>query len=182
MPDIAMATPTTRPGVRIEHHGRAERSGGATLAGHSAVELSGVEVSRLISAKLAGKLDMVPPIVRVGLRAGEPAEVALTTPLRTVLAVSLLAGIANALPARWLDRPVWLDVRVSPRLEQGGSDGRRRYLVLELRQFAVGRQSLPVVAARLVEPQTLDVLRWALPDDVESVTVETDRVLVRLVS
>jgi hypothetical protein len=180
-PDIARAEPAARTGLKIEHRGGARGSG--MRSGHSTVELSAVEVSRLVAKQLAERLESAPPDVRIGLRPDDPVEIAFTVPLHRVLAESALAGFGGRLPARWLDRPVWLDMHASPRLETVGPGAGRRYLRLDLREFAVGRQRWPTLVARLLlEPGTLSALRWPLPDGVESVTIEKDRVLVRLAS
>jgi hypothetical protein len=184
-PDIASsaAAATREPAVRVEYRGpEAARGVLSRGRGRSTVTLSAAELSRLIARELAERGELPAPTVRVGLQPGEPVEVAFTRPLDRLLAESPLGAIAAHVPADWLGRPVWLDVHLHPHVEKAGPDGRRRYLRLELREFAVGRQRLPTLLARLlVEPDVLR-LRRPLPDGIDDLTIEKDRVLVRLAS
>ena len=69
------------------------------------------------------------------------------------------------------------------RVEPGVTRRERRYLRLDVREFAVGRQGLPAVLLRiLLDPRTLGVLRWPLPDSIEAITIEPGRVVIRLAS
>jgi hypothetical protein len=184
-PDIASApAPSARePGLRIEYRGlEGARSMASQGKGRSTLTLSAAELSRLIARELAERGTLPPPLVRVGLRPGEPVEIAFTRPLDPLLAESPLSTIVAHAPAGWLTHRVWIDVRVAPHVEKAGPESRRRHLRLELREFALGRQRLPeILARRLVEPDVLR-LRWPLPEGVEELTIERDRVLVRVAS
>ncbi len=88
-----------------------------------------------------------------------------------------------AVPAVLLERPVWLRIRAHARVEPSVTRRERRYLRLDVREFAIGRQGLPAVLLRiLLDPRTLGVLRWPLPDSIEAITVEPGRVVIRLAS
>src|SRR5437899_2412778 len=96
---------------------------------------------------------------------------------------SRLSGLGHVLPAVLLERPVWLMIRAHARVEPGVTRRERRYLRLDVREFAVGRQGLPAVLLRiLLDPRTLGVLRWPLPDSIEAITIEPGRVVIRLAS
>src|SRR5260370_22520534 len=86
------------------------------------------------------------------------------------------AAGGTMLAAELLDRRVWLRVRVRPQLEPDAERKERRYLRLEVTQFAVGRQRLPAVLLRvLLHPAALRVLRWRMPDGIDAVTVDGRR-------
>src|SRR3989441_7975086 len=94
-----------------------------------------------------------------------------------------LSGLGHVLPAVLLERPVWLRIRAHARVEPSVTRRERRYLRLDVREFAIGRQGLPAVLLRiLLDPRTLGVLRWPLPDSIEAITVEPGRVVIRLAS
>ena len=98
-------------------------------------------------------------------------------PLRRVLAV------ADLLPARWLERPVWLHLGARASLEVGAARGQRRYLRLDIERLALGRQPIPAVLLGLVlNPALLNQLRWRIPETVEAITIETRMVVIRTAS
>lgn len=87
-----------------------------------------------------------------------------------------LAAGAGLLPRRWLDRRVWVYLGARARVD--GED--RRQLRLDVEDFALGRQPLPVWTLRLMlDPAALGLLRWPLPAHVHSVTIEPGRVIIR---
>ena len=84
--------------------------------------------------------------------------------------------MASVLPAGWQARPVWLRVGARVRVE---SDAHRQ-LRVDVDEFSIGRQRLPAPALRLVlDPAAVGLLQWTLPDQVESVAIEPDRVVIR---
>ena len=113
--------------------------------------------------------------------------------LTVLIVVALVAGGAwfgfrilqepAALPASWLQRRIWLDASGRARVEPGATRRERRYLRLDVTEFAVGRQRLPAMLLRfLLNPAALRVLRWPLPEGIEAVTVEAGRVVIRTAS
>ena len=106
-------------------------------------------------------------------------EIAGTLPLGRLLRESPLAPLADALPAGWLARPVWLTISARGRLEPEP----RRTLRLDVRRLAIGRQRVPALALRLVlEPASLKLTRIALPRDVQAVSIERGRVVIQTLS
>jgi len=104
-------------------------------------------------------------------------------PLAHLVTEPPLSGLGPLLPAALLERPVWLRIRAHARVEPSLTRRVRRYLRLDVREFAVGRQRLPAVLLRiLLDPQTLGVLRWPLPESIEAITIEPGRVVIRLAS
>ena len=65
----------------------------------------------------------------------------------------------------------------------GAARNQRRYLRLDIERFALGKQQIPGVLARLlVSSAILSQLRWRLPDTVEAITVEPRMVVIRTAS
>jgi hypothetical protein len=65
----------------------------------------------------------------------------------------------------------------------GAARNPRRYLRLDIERFALGRQQIPGVLARLVVSSAiLNQLRWRLPDSVEAITVEPRTIVIRTAS
>lgn len=134
----------------------------ALLARHL-VEVRGVRLSGL-SARLIGSNRL---------------QVTARTHLRRLLEEASLGLVADALPAGWQARPIELRVGARVRIDDEGP----RQLRMEVDEFAVGRQRLPAFALRLLaDPATIGLLRWRLPDHVESVAVEPGRVVIRTAS
>lgn len=134
----------------------------ALLARHL-VEARGVRLSGL-SARLIG---------------GDRVELSARSPLGQILEEAALGSLSDVLPVSWRARPVLL--RLGARLLT--EDGSLRRLRIEVDEFAVGRQRLPTLALRLlVDPATVGLLRWRLPDHVRQVGIEPGRVVIRTAS
>lgn len=117
------------------------------------------------------------PVIR--LRGDDLVEVVGTVPLGRLVRESPLAPLADALPAGWLARPVWLTVATRP----GLSTEPRRALRLDARRVMIGRQRVPALMLRLVlEPSSLRLMRIALPPAVQAVRVERGRVIIQATS
>lgn len=161
----------------------ARRGAGRSGTNGEPVVLSERELNAFLSRHLAKAADV--PFSDVGLRlaGGGIAEFKGRLPLRHLLTEPPLSALAGAVPAAWLERPVWLRLGARARIEPGTTRAQRRYLRLEVVEFAVGRQWLPAPLVRLLlDPPTLRVLRWPVPDGVEAVTIEKGRVVIRIAS
>jgi len=124
------------------------------------------------------------PLSNAGIRlpAAGRVEIVTRVPLRSLLAEPPFSSLAASIPKSWLDRPIWLQLDGNVRVESGAGPG-RRYLRIEVQRFFVGRQPFPGVLARVVlDPATVAMLRWRLPDSVSDLTIEPGRVIVRRVS
>ena len=99
------------------------------------------------------------------------------SPLRQLLDESALGLVADVLPKRWQERPVWLRIGAHVRVEESGG---RRQLRVSVDEFTVGRQRLPALALRLLlDPAAIGLLQWSLPEHVEQVAIEPDRVVIQ---
>jgi hypothetical protein len=143
------------------------------------VALSEAEVNALLARHL---------IEARGVRLGGPAarllgrdrvELLAQLPLRQLLEDAGIPVLGDVLPAWWRTRQVWVRVGAHVRVDEGT----RRQLRLDVEGFAIGRQRLPAAALRLMlDPAAVGLLRWPLPRDVESVTIEPGRVIIRTAS
>jgi hypothetical protein len=157
------------------------RSGQRTAA--EPIVLTQGELNAFLSRHLAEAAELPLSDIRLRLEADGTVEFLGRLPLAHLVSEPPLSELADALPARWLERQVWLRMRARVRLEPGATRRERRYLRLDVSEFAVGRQRLPALLPRiLLDPQTLSVLRWPLPGSIEGITVETGRVVIRLAS
>jgi len=87
------------------------------------------------------------------------------------------------LPAAWLDRPVWLHIQARASLEIEAARGHRRYLRLDVQQYALGRQWLPgVVVGPLLSRAVHGLVRWPLPGTVEAITIDSEKIVIRTAS
>jgi hypothetical protein len=94
----------------------------------------------------------------------------------------LLSGspFASLVPAGWLERWVWLHISARASVEVGAGRGQRRYLRFEVQRFAIGRQPLPRAVLRLLPSSGLQgLLRWRIPESVESVTIDPGAAVIR---
>ena len=142
-----------------------------------AVVFTEAEVNALVSRQLAGHLPLSSPAVR--LLGDDTVELFGRVPARRLLVESPIPWLSELVPAGWGRREVWLRIRAQARLETG----RRPRLRFEPTEFSVGRLPLPTVMVRLLlDPGTLAILRWSLPEDVEAVTIEAGRATIRVAS
>jgi hypothetical protein len=142
------------------------------------VELSEPEVNAFLARNLVEAADVPLSELRVDLSQAARPRIAGRTTLGALLTEPPLSAVREVIPSSWLGRTLWLQLTAVPRVEK--SNGRRRYLRLDVREFAVGRQRLPALLVRLLlEPGTVRLLRWPLPDTIEDIRIESGRVVVR---
>jgi hypothetical protein len=149
-----------------------------TRAGESVV-FTEAEVNALLARHLveARGIRLSSPSAR--LTGGDRFVLHVQTPLRQLLDEVSLGAVAEMLPQRWQDRPVWLRIGARIRVEEGA----RRQLRVSVDEFAVGRQRLPAPALRLLlDPAAVGLLQWSLPEHVEHVGIEPDRVIIQTAS
>src|SRR5688500_1243019 len=138
---------------------------------------SEAEVNALVSRQLAGQLPLSSPVVR--LLAGDTVELLGRVPARRLLVGSPLSWLEDVRPAGWGRREVWLRIRAHAQLEPGA----RPRLRFEPTGFSVGRLPLPTMMVRLLlDPGTLAIFRWSLPEHVEAVTIEAGKATIQVAS
>ena len=172
-PDIGIPATTAADGARAQRKlfelGRQASRAGTTI-------LTEAEVNALLARHVvqARGVELTSPSVE--LIGGDRFIVYTRSSLRQLLGEAGLGVIGDVLPAGWQARPVWL--RAGARLRIEGETHRR--LRVDVDEFAVGRQRLPAPALRLLlDPGTVGLLQWTLPDHVERVSIEPDRVSIR---
>jgi hypothetical protein len=135
------------------------------------------EVNALVRRQLAGQLPLSSPAVR--LLAGDTVELFGRVPARRLLVESPIPWLSDVVPAGWGRREVWIRIRAQAKLDTG----RRPRLRFEPSEFAVGRLPLPTVMVRLLlDPGTLGIFGWSLPEEVEAVTIDAGRATIRVAS
>jgi hypothetical protein len=181
-PDIVLPATTPADGLRAQQK-LYDLLRGPTRGGAKELVLTENELNAFLSRHLADAAELPLTGLVVKLVDRDVIDFVGRVPSRHILAELPLASLRDFLPARWLDQPVWLSIRARFGVERGASRERRRYLRLDVERFALGRQRLPSVFVRLVfSPATLRVLRWQLPETVESLTAESGRVVIRTAS
>ena len=178
-PEIAAAMGTAEDGLRgqqkifeIARGGRFSKGGPLRP-----IALSEPELNAFLSRHLVEAARIPLGSATVRLVGDGVVELKGRLPLRHALA------IPDLLPIRWLEQPVWVHLAARASLEVDAARNRRRYLRLDIEQFALGRQPIPRVLARLVVSSAiLNQLRWRLPDTVETITVEPRMLVIRTAS
>ncbi len=80
----------------------------------------------------------------------------------------------------WLDHSIWLSLRTRVTLEGRNGARERRHLRLDVERFWLGRLRLPEVMLRvLLEPETLRLLRWSVPNTIEGLRIEPGRLILQ---
>jgi hypothetical protein len=178
-PELAVAQGTAEDGARGQQKlfelARGDLRGSR---GHPrSVVITEAELNRFLSKNLV-EVARMPVTVRAVRLAGDGiAEFKGLLALRDVLSGSPFSGIA---PAAWLERPVWLHISARASVEVGAARGQRRYLRFEVQRFAIGRQPLPRVVLRLLPSSGLQgLLRWRIPESVESITIDPGAAVIR---
>lgn len=142
-----------------------------------AVVLSEAEVNSFLSRNLVEVAKMPITVRAVRLAGDGVVEFKGLVALRDVLSASPLASLV---PSTWLERPVWLHLTARASLEVGATRTQRRYLRFDLQRVAIGRQALPGFFRWLLpSPGVRGLLRWRVPDSVESVTIESGTVVIK---
>ena len=172
-PDLSPTTSTPGDGTRAQQKlfdvARGARKG-------STVTLSEAEVNALLTRHLvqARGVRLAAPNAR--LIGDDRFVLNAQSPVRHLLEEVSLGALAEILPARWQARPIWVHVGGRVRM----ADGRRRQLRTDVDEFAIGRQPLPARLLRLLlDPASVGLLEWPLPDHVERVAIEPGRVVIR---
>jgi len=150
---------------------------GRRRGGPHAVVLSEAELNGFLSQNLV-EVAKMPITVRAVRLAGDGiAEFKALVALRDVLSAS---PIASLVPSAWLERQVWLHLTARANLEVGATRTQRRYLRFDVQRFAIGRQPLPRFFRWLLpSPGLQGLLRWRMPDSVESITIESGTVAIK---
>lgn len=179
-PEIAVSVSTAEDGQRAQEKiyeivGREGRSGSGSRV---PIVLSEAELNAFLARHLGEAADLPISALTVRLEENGLVGVAGLVPLKHLLVETPPRALVDLLPPRWVERHVWLRIRTRVKVERGTSG--RRYLRLDVQEFALGRQRLPTMLPRLVlDPATLRLLRWPLPDGIADVTVEKGRALLR---
>lgn len=174
--DFEIPTTTQADGARAQ--GKLFELGRQTRRGEATV-LTEVEVNALLARHVVEARGVRLASPSVELVGDDRFVVRARSPLRQLLDEAGLRTVADVLPAGWQARAVWLRVGARLRLEEGP----RRQLRVDVDEFAVGRQRLPAPALRLLlDPGAVGLLQWTLPEHVERVTIEPDRVTIRTAS
>jgi hypothetical protein len=175
-PDATVPVPTAADGARAQRKllelGRQARRAETII-------LTEVEVNALLARHVVEARGVRLVSASVELIGKDRFVVRARSPLRQLFDEVALGALADVLPAGWQTRPVWLQVGARLRIEGGA----RRQLRVDVDEFAVGRQRLPTPALRLLlDPAAVGLLHWTLPDHVESVGIEPDRVIIQTAS
>jgi hypothetical protein len=171
-PELIVAPTTAADGSRAQQKlfdlGRPSKRG-------EAVVLSEAEVNALLSRHLVEARGVRLSTLHVKLVGGDRLVLNAQSPLRQLLDEASAGAVADLLPASWQTRPVWLRVGARLRIETNS----RRQLRMDVDEFAVGRQRLPVPLLRVVlDPAAVGLLQWPLPEYVGRVEIEPGRVIV----
>jgi len=141
--------------------------------------LTEAEINALLARHLVEARGVRLAAPRARLIGGDRFVLHAQSPLRQLLDEASLGAVAGMLPQSWQARAVALRVGARVRV----ADGPRRQLRVDVDEFAVGRQRLPAPALRLlVDPAAVGLLQWTLPDHVEHVGIEPDRVVIQTAS
>src|SRR5262245_13957373 len=178
-PGLAAVLGSCEDGARAQQkifdiaRGGAGRARGAPHA----VSISEAELNSFLSRNLVEVAKMPVSVRAVRLAGDGLVEFKGLLLLRDVLSASPLASLV---PGGWLDRQVWLHLTARASLEVGATRSQRRYLRFDLQRFAIGRQPLPGFFRWLLpSPGLQGLLRWRMPDSVESITIEPGAVVIR---
>ena len=178
-PDLTAALGSSEDGARGQQKIFDIARGGAGRARGTqhAVVISEAELNAFLSRNLV-EIAKMPVSVRAVRLAGDGiVEFKGLLLLRDVLSASPLASL---IPGAWLDRQVWLRLTARASLEVGATRSQRRYLRFDLQRFAIGRQPLPGFFRWLLpSPGLQGLLRWRMPDSVESITIESGTVSIK---
>jgi len=143
-----------------------------------AISLSERELNAFLGRHLGESADLPLRNVAVRLPSDGVAEVAGQIPLRQLLSQAPFSALTAIVPTSWLERAVWLAVRVRVTVDSGGAREPRR-LKLDVERFWLGRLPLPEVILRvLLDPAALRVLRSPIAETIESIRIEPGRLVI----
>ena len=147
------------------------------------VALSEREVNAFLNRHLGETADLPLRNLAVRLPDDGHAEIAGRLSLRQLLATAPFSALTGVLPTEWLDRGVWLALRVRATLEGGSGPRARRHLRLDVERFWLGRQRVPELMLRiLLDPGALRWLRSPMPDAIEGLRIEPGRLVIQSAS
>jgi hypothetical protein len=178
-PDVTVAPGSSEDAIRGQQkifdivRGGAGRGRG----GSHAIVVSEAELNAFLSKNLV-EVAKMPVTVRAIRLAGDGiVEFKGLVALRDVLAASPLVSLV---PSVWLEQQVWLHLVARASLEVGAARTQRRHLRFDLQRVAIGRLALPGFFRWLLPSPVLEALvRWRMPESVESITIEPGTVVVR---
>src|SRR5262249_36230353 len=148
----------------------ARGGGGRTPGAPQAVVLSGARLHSFLSRDLLGGAKMPLTVPAAPLARAGGVELKGLIALPGILPAPPPASLT---PRAWLERQVWLHLTTRANLEVGTTRSQRRYLRFDLQRVAIGRQALPGFFRWLLpSPGIQGLLRWRMPDSVESITIE----------
>jgi hypothetical protein len=145
-----------------------------------AISLSERELNAFLGRHLGESADL--PLRNLGVRLPSDgvAEVAGQVPLRTLLSQAPFSALTTIVPTNWLERTVWLGVRVRVTLDTAGGTREPRRLRLDVERFWLGRLPLPEVVLRvLLDPAALRMLRSPIAETIESIRIEPGRLIIQ---
>lgn len=178
-PEVPAAAGSPEDGIRGQQKIFDLARGGAGRGrdGPHAVVMSEAELNSFLSRNLIEVAKMPITVRAVRLAGDGVVELKGLVALRDVLSASPLASLV---PRAWLERQVWLHLTARASLEVGAARSRRRYLRFDLQRVAIGRQALPGFFRWLLpSPGVQALLRWRMPDSVESITIESGTVVIK---
>jgi hypothetical protein len=178
-PDMTANTGSSEDAVRGQQKifDIARGGGGRARGGSHAVVLSEAELNAFLSKNLVEVAKMPVAVRAIRLVGDGIVEFKGLVALRDIMAASPLVSLV---PSTWLERQVWLHLAARASLEVGATRSQRRYLRFDLQRVAIGRLALPGFFRWLLPSPLLQaLLRWRMPDSVESVTIEPETVVVR---
>ena len=144
-----------------------------------AISLTERELNAFLSRHLGESADLPLRNLAVRLPSEGVAEVAGQVPLGQLLSQAPFSALTTIAPTTWLERNVWLAVRVRVTLDTGGTREPRR-LRLDVERFWLGRLPLPEVMLRvLLDPAALRMLRSPIAEAIESIRIEPGRLIIQ---
>jgi len=178
-PEVAAVVGSPEDGSRGQQKifDLARGGAGRARSAPQAVVLSEAELNSFLSRNLVEVAKMPITVRAVRLAGDGVVEFKGLVALRDVLSASPLASLT---PRAWLERQVWLHLTARANLEVGTTRSQRRYLRFDLQRVAIGRQALPGFFRWLLpSPGIQGLLRWRMPDSVESITIESGKVVIK---
>jgi hypothetical protein len=175
-PDVNAPATTAADGARAQRKlfdlARQSRRGGQVV-------LTEAEINALLARHLVQARGVRLATPSVQLIGDDRFVLRAQSPLRQLFDEASLGTVADLLPVGWQTRPVWLRVGARVRLEEEP----RRQLRVDVDEFAVGRQRLPAPAVRLLlDPAAVGLLQWTVPDYVENISIDSERVVIQAAS
>ena len=139
-----------------------EREANAFLSGHLE-EVAGLRLSPLAVRFTRGQVTIIG-----------------RTPLKSLLQGPPFAQILPYIPDSRLDQPVWVTARGHFELEPDPGPGGRRFGRFSLNEFALGKQPVSgFIVYAMMGSTGAGLLRWPVPNAVQSVDVEDGRLVIR---